>query len=147
MTSQAEAILARRGEIMKAALGMDYAEFERSPIAFDYEAMMAAHGYSLDDIVAVQRKAGVGGTPLLELHNLSDARAITRVLDPDPPWRSRPSPASPAAAPTTTSPPALRQWPAPERLASWRVARSAAHPLTSRSDRSPAHRHRPAAGR
>lgn len=72
MSTRFDAIMARRGEIMKRALGMDYAEFERSPIAFDYEAMMAAHGYSLDDIAAIQRSVGVGGTPLLELRNLTD---------------------------------------------------------------------------
>ena len=64
--------MARRGEIMKRALDMDYSEFERSPVAFDYEAMMAAHGYSLDDIIGIQTKAGVGNTPLLELKNLTD---------------------------------------------------------------------------
>ena len=34
--------------------------------------MMAAHGYSLDDIAAIQTAAGVGNTPLLELRNLTD---------------------------------------------------------------------------
>jgi cysteine synthase len=72
VAGRTEAILARKGEIMKRALGMDYAVFERSPIAFDYESMMAAHGYSLDDIVAIQRAGGVGKTPLLELRNLTD---------------------------------------------------------------------------
>ncbi len=72
MTGRTEAILARKGEIMKRALGMDYAQFERSPIAFDYEAMMGAHGFSLDDIIAIQRAGGVGQTPLLELRNLTD---------------------------------------------------------------------------
>jgi cysteine synthase len=67
-----EALMARKGEIMKRALGMDYAAFERSPIAFDYEGMMTAHGYSLYDIRGIQRAAGVGGTPLLELRNLTD---------------------------------------------------------------------------
>lgn len=67
-----DAIMARRGEIMKRALGMDYAEFERTPIAFDYEAMMAAHGYTLDDITRIQTEGGVGNTPLLELRNLTD---------------------------------------------------------------------------
>jgi cysteine synthase len=51
---------------------MDYSRFERSPIAFDYEAMMAAHGYSLEDIIGIQRAGGVGQTPLLELRNLTD---------------------------------------------------------------------------
>ena len=36
MATKFDAIMARRGEIMRA-LGMDYSEFERSPIAFDYE--------------------------------------------------------------------------------------------------------------
>lgn len=72
MATRFDAIMARRGEIMRKALGMDYSEFEISPVAFDYERMMGAHGYSLDDIVAIQRRAGVGDTPLLELRNLTD---------------------------------------------------------------------------
>ncbi len=72
MVSRYDQVMARRGEIMVRALGMDYARFERSPIAFDYEGMMGAHGYSLDDIRSIQRAAGVGGTPLLELRNLTD---------------------------------------------------------------------------
>jgi cysteine synthase len=72
VASRTEAIMARKGEIMKRALGMDYAQFEQSPIAFDYEGLMAAHGYSLDDIVGIQRAGGVGKTPLLELRNLTD---------------------------------------------------------------------------
>ena len=72
MAGRTEAIMARKGEIMKRALGMDYAQFERSPIAFDYEAMMSAHGYSLEQIIAIQRSGGVGKTPLLELRNLTD---------------------------------------------------------------------------
>ena len=76
MATKFDAIMARRGEIMRRALGMDYSEFELSPIAFDYEAMMADHGYSLDDIVAIQTKAGVGHTPLLELQELHRPRAL-----------------------------------------------------------------------
>ncbi|MDZ4654293.1 MAG: 2-amino-4-oxopentanoate thiolase subunit OrtB [Coriobacteriia bacterium] len=72
VVGRTEAILARKGEIMKRALGMDYAEFERSPIAFDYEGLMGAHGYSLQDIIGIQLAAGVGKTPLLELRNLTD---------------------------------------------------------------------------
>jgi cysteine synthase len=72
MTSRTAEIMARKGEIMKRALGMDYAEFERSPIAFDYEGMMASHGYSIEDVIKIQTAGGVGNTPLLELHNLTD---------------------------------------------------------------------------
>jgi cysteine synthase len=78
MSTRFEEIMGRRGEIMHGALGMDYSQFECSPIAFDYEAMMNHHGYSLDDIVAIQTKAGVGNTPLLELRNITDlVRAIS----------------------------------------------------------------------
>ncbi len=72
MANRTEAIMARKGEIMKRALGMDYSQFERSPIAFDYDGMMAAHGYSIEDIIGIQRAGGVGRTPLLELRNLTD---------------------------------------------------------------------------
>ena len=72
MSTRFDEIMGRRGEIMRGALGMDYSQFERSPIAFDYEAMMSDHGYSLDDIVAIQTTAGVGNTPLLELRNITD---------------------------------------------------------------------------
>src|SRR5665647_238411 len=44
MATKFDAIMARRGEIMRKALGMDYSVFEQSPIAFDYEGMMSAHG-------------------------------------------------------------------------------------------------------
>ena len=42
------AVMARKNAIMRSALGLDYDEFITSPIAFDYEAMMAATGYCLD---------------------------------------------------------------------------------------------------
>jgi 2-amino-4-ketopentanoate thiolase beta subunit len=72
MASKFDEIMARRGEIMRRALGMDYQQFERSPIAFDYEAMMSDHGFSLADIKRIQTEAGVGNTPLLELKNITD---------------------------------------------------------------------------
>lgn len=72
-------ITARRGEIMLRALGMDYSRFEQSPLAFDYEGMMTAHGYSLADIRAIQAAAGVGNTPLLELKNMTD---LVRSMSP-----------------------------------------------------------------
>ncbi len=72
MTTRFDEIMARRGEIMRRALGMDYSRFEQSPVAFDYEGMMADHGYSLQDIRAIQTAAGVGNTPLLELRNITD---------------------------------------------------------------------------
>ena len=59
-------VMARSNEIMKAALGIDYDAFAASPIAFDYEAMMASTGYSLEEIARIQRQVKVGDTTLCE---------------------------------------------------------------------------------
>lgn len=64
-------VMARSEEIMKKALGLDYRQFESGSIAFDYEKLMAAAGYSLDEVIAIQREVGVGETPLLELRNIT----------------------------------------------------------------------------
>ncbi|MBB1576477.1 MAG: PLP-dependent lyase/thiolase, partial [Propionibacterium sp.] len=66
-------VMARKNQIMRSSLGLDYDEFAISPIAFDYEAMMAATGYSLDDVAEIQRATKVGRTPLHELHRLTEA--------------------------------------------------------------------------
>ena len=49
-----EAVMGRKGEIMKSAIGMDYSAFESGGIAFDYEAMMKNTGYTLQDIIKIQ---------------------------------------------------------------------------------------------
>lgn len=67
------AVSARKNEIMKSAMGMDYDSFVTSPIAFDYERMMRETGYSHEDIVRIQREVKVGDTPLHELRNLTEA--------------------------------------------------------------------------
>lgn len=74
-----EAVMSRKGEIMKAAVGMDYSVFESGGIAFDYERMMRETGYTLDDIMKIQREVGVGNTPLIELKNLT---ALARKISP-----------------------------------------------------------------
>lgn len=68
-----EAVIARKNEIMKSSMQLDYDDFIQSPIAFDYERMMAATGYSMDDIIRIQRESKVGNTPLYELKNLTAA--------------------------------------------------------------------------
>ena len=73
-----DAVMARNGEIMKKALGVDYSTYESGNIAFDYERLMADTGLTLDDVRAAQRRVGVGDTPLLELRNLTAlARAVS----------------------------------------------------------------------
>lgn len=66
-----EAVMARRGEIMKKAIGIDYDVFESGSIAFDYERMMKETGYSLQEIEEIQKRTGVGNTPIIELRNLT----------------------------------------------------------------------------
>ncbi|MBU5254659.1 2-amino-4-oxopentanoate thiolase subunit OrtB [Tissierella praeacuta] len=67
-----DAVMARRPEIMKKAVGMDYDIFESGSVAFDYEKMMRETGYSLQEIEEIQGKTGVGNTPLFELRNLTE---------------------------------------------------------------------------
>lgn len=66
-----QAVMARSNEIMKHAVGMDYTRFSRGRLAFDYQAMMTEAGYSLEEVVAIQRETGVGNTPLYELKNIT----------------------------------------------------------------------------
>ncbi|NLJ98843.1 MAG: PLP-dependent lyase/thiolase [Tissierellia bacterium] len=66
-----EAVMARNGEIMKNAVGIDYDLFESGSIAFDYERMMRETGYDLQEIEEIQRETGVGDTPIYELRNLT----------------------------------------------------------------------------
>ena len=74
------AVMARKNEIMKRAVGMDYDRFESGSIAFDYEGMMAATGYDLDAVRKIQtREFQIGNTPLIELKNLS---ALARSFAP-----------------------------------------------------------------
>jgi len=65
------AVMGRRNEIMKQAVGIDYSAFESGGIAFDYERMMREAGYTLEEIREIQSSTGVGDTPILELKNLT----------------------------------------------------------------------------
>ena len=65
------AVMARKPEIMKKSVGIDFATFESGSIAFDYEKMMREAGYSLEEIQKIQASTGVGNTPILELRNLT----------------------------------------------------------------------------
>lgn len=65
------AVLSRKNEIMRKAIGVDYHDFESGSIAFDYERMMKETGYSLSEIQSIQEETGVGNTPLIELKNIT----------------------------------------------------------------------------
>jgi len=64
-------VIARKGEIMKKSVGIDYSVFESGSIAFNYERMMSETGYSLDDIRKIQSAVHVGNTPIIELRNIT----------------------------------------------------------------------------
>ena len=74
-----QSVMGRSNEIQKEALGLDYSDFETSPISFDYDALMKSTGYTLDEIERIQGLHGVGNTPLLELRNITKlARKYTK---------------------------------------------------------------------
>lgn len=77
--SSYEAVMNRRSEIMKKAVGIDYQVFEYGNIGFDYERMMRETGYTLHEMQEIQGETGVGNTPLLELKNLT---TLARKLSP-----------------------------------------------------------------
>ena len=66
-----DSVMGRSNEIMKEALGLDYAPFESGSVAFDYEALMKATNYTIDEINRIQSRTGVGSIPLLELRNIT----------------------------------------------------------------------------
>ena len=71
------AVMSRKNEIMKRAIGIDYVIFENEGLGFDYERMMRETGYTLEEMQEIQGRTGVGNTPLLELRNLT---ALARKL-------------------------------------------------------------------
>ena len=79
MSNSYDDVMARRSEIMRRALSLDYDSFQRGDLAFDYDALMSSTGYDLDDVARIQAETKVGHTPLYELHRLTEAvREISR---------------------------------------------------------------------
>ena len=64
-------MLARREEILRRAAGVDYRRSSAAASSFDYESLLAATGYAIDDVARIQADANVGRTPLLELKRLT----------------------------------------------------------------------------
>ncbi|HAS72841.1 MAG TPA: PLP-dependent lyase/thiolase [Clostridiales bacterium UBA8960] len=71
------AVMSRKNDIMKKAIGIDYGVFENDGIGFDYERMMRETGYTLEEMQEIQGRTGVGNTPILELRNMT---ALARKL-------------------------------------------------------------------
>jgi cysteine synthase len=74
-----KAIMDQRADIMRTAVGIDYAQYTTGMLAFDYERLLADTGYDLDAIRTMQQRTAVGNTPLIELSNLT---ALVRAVSP-----------------------------------------------------------------
>lgn len=69
--------MARKAEIMKTSVGINYGKYSLGQIAFDYEGMMQDVAYSIEQVAQIQRETGVGQTPVIEMKNLT---ALARKL-------------------------------------------------------------------
>ena len=65
-------IMSEKKDILLRSTGIDYEEYEKSPITFEYEALMNSCNYTLEDIQKVLQETGIGETPLVELKNLTE---------------------------------------------------------------------------
>jgi cysteine synthase len=64
-------VMARRGDIVRDSIGLDYERYAAGVLAFDYERLLADTGYDLETVREVQRRTAVGETPLVELSKLT----------------------------------------------------------------------------
>ena len=79
MNNSYEAVMARKNQIMKTSVGINYDKYEKNYINFDFEEMMKDCGYSLEDVRKIQNDYGVGNTPLKECKNISAlARKVSK---------------------------------------------------------------------
>lgn len=79
MNNSYKAVMARKNEIMRKSVGIDYDQYEHDYLSFDYEKMLDDCGFSLEDIRNIQKNSGVGQTPLKECKNITKlARKISK---------------------------------------------------------------------
>lgn len=73
-------VMARQNEIIHAAVGVDYSQFERENGVFDYDALMASVPYTLDEVIEIEKKMHVGNTPLVRMDNLT--QLVRKISEP-----------------------------------------------------------------
>lgn len=66
------ALMQRRNEILSRALGIDYDGLEQAGGGFDHLGLLDMVGLDLDEIRQIQGDTGVGRTPMIELHNITE---------------------------------------------------------------------------
>jgi 2-amino-4-ketopentanoate thiolase beta subunit len=66
-------VMARRAEIMRRSIGIDYDRYELDGgIAFDYPALAESPPFTIEDVRRIQLQNKVGDTPLLELRRFNE---------------------------------------------------------------------------
>ncbi len=73
-------VMARRGDIVRRSIGLDYARYATGTLAFDYERLLADTGYDVERVRDIQARTGVGSTPLVELTRLT--RLVRSTCEP-----------------------------------------------------------------
>jgi len=66
-----QAVMARRPEIMRQSIGLNYEQYATGALAFDYERLLGDTGYDIDRVREVQARTAVGNTPLVALENIT----------------------------------------------------------------------------
>lgn len=72
-------VMRRRDEILKRSTGLDYSQYTDGPLSVDYDRLMGSTGYTSTEVRSIQREAGIGDTPLLDLRNIT---ALVRARSP-----------------------------------------------------------------
>ncbi|MDZ4197570.1 MAG: PLP-dependent lyase/thiolase, partial [Candidatus Izemoplasmatales bacterium] len=69
--NKVEALYAKKNEIMKKSVGIDYDKYEYGTLSFDYDLLMEEAGYTLSQIDQIQSIYGANHTPLKELLHIN----------------------------------------------------------------------------
>ncbi|PKK94519.1 MAG: PLP-dependent lyase/thiolase, partial [Tenericutes bacterium HGW-Tenericutes-5] len=72
MNNSYESVMARKNEIMRKSVGIDFSTYEKDYLSFDYEGLLSEGGFTLETIKAIQKDNGVGNTPLKECKNITN---------------------------------------------------------------------------
>jgi cysteine synthase len=71
MNNSYESVMARKNQIMRDSVGINYDMYEKGYLAFDYEALLSEGDFTLEEIRKIQSANGVGNTPLKECKNIT----------------------------------------------------------------------------
>ncbi|MDY0318199.1 MAG: 2-amino-4-oxopentanoate thiolase subunit OrtB [Candidatus Izemoplasmatales bacterium] len=72
MNNSYESVMARKNEIMRKSVGIDFSNYEKDNLSFDYEGLLSEGSFTLEKIKQVQNSNGVGNTPLKECRNITN---------------------------------------------------------------------------